>query len=116
MKREKPDVLKQRAETLKALFDAVLSIVTAVGKLQEFEKAGTLGIGGSSAEDEIKKMLNQATNIVGGTEISDLVDKSITLMEKVKDPAGLKAKAESMTSIVRIRNCSCGGIADRPAV
>jgi hypothetical protein len=100
LKKEKPETLKSRADTLKSLFEAILAIVKAVAEMQKFEKEGGMFTDGASAADEIKKMLKQATDVVGGTEMDNLITKSIALMEKVTDPAALKAQAEAMRGVI----------------
>jgi len=100
LKKEKPDVLKQRAETLKALFDAILAIVTAVEKLQQFESKGFFGGGKGDAAANIEKMLQSATEVVKSDAMKDMITESIALMNKIKDPAGLKSKAEAMGAVV----------------
>jgi len=101
LQKEKPETLKARADTLKSLFEAVLAIVNAVSEMQKFEKEGNwLGNGAESAKDVITDMLKTATEIIGGTEMSNLVDKSIALMAKIGDPEGIKAQAEAMRGVV----------------
>jgi len=96
------ETLKARAETIKVLFDAILAIVTAVGKFQEFEKEGGFFSGDAkSAEKVIKDMLVSAKNVIASQALKNVILESVKLTEIITgDTEVIKAGAGATKDIV----------------
>ena len=87
LKKIKLETIKMRAETLKFLFDGILSMVTAVEKLQAFEQEDTSYFwqesNAKSAVDVLDGMFTTVSDALGLPSIGTMIDNAIKLGEKI---------------------------------
>jgi len=106
---EKPDVLKQRAETLKALFGAVLSLVTSMEKINDFAvpaKKGFMGFGakaGKKASDVLDGLFKDVSYILELESLKGVVKSAIKLTEMLgtaEEAEKIKKGGEGLSAVV----------------
>ena len=101
LKGVKTEVLKGRADVLKSLMEAVLAIVTAISKFQDFKSDGALWGKNDDAAENIKKMMTSAAGVMGGLELKGLINSAVKASGYITgDTEAIKAGASATKEVV----------------
>ena len=106
LKKEKPETLKARADTLKSLFQAILAIVKAMAGLQAFEEEDTSAwyqkSNARSAAEVLGGMFEQVKEILEMDSLAGVVKAALDLTKiiKAEEAATIKTQAEALKAVL----------------
>ena len=104
LKKEKPETLKARADTLKSLFGALLALINSMSKLQEFEQEDTawLSDNSKSASEVLGALFEEVRKILKMPSLSGVIRAAVDLTKIVKaeDADKIKKQADALKAIM----------------
>ena len=106
LKKEKPETLKARADTLKSLFEAILAIVKAMAGLQAFEEEDTSSwyqkSNARSAAEVLGGMFEEVKEILEMDSLAGVVRAALDLTKiiKAEEAETIKKQADALKAVL----------------
>ena len=104
LKKEKPETLKARADTLKSLFGALLALINSMAKLQEFEQEDTAWFSDNSksAAEVLGALFVEVQKILRMPSLAGVIRAAVDLTKiiKAEDAETVKKSSDALKAVM----------------